>query len=303
MDEFDSLEEPPPFYRSVPHEETRRKSGVFAGLRRPASKPSGGREPGAIVRTGSRSGNLLALVAIAVVSAQGWLIHDLRTDLGEVRTRLEEAHSSLSLVWESTKRLDEDRMGRLGKLADSIRSVFDYTQRELQLWEASYATLGQRVNENDNALKKMTGAIRAANTGFARADQSQRSRLEALERQQTSSVEARSRLTNSQKASTQDVNSTVRSLRETLRKLDNDLGSLTNRLASSTSQYSQLGRRVESLSGWADGFRRAGLSADVVQEQFQDLADEVRRLRTRMDSQASRAVMSSDSRWSQSGRR
>jgi chromosome segregation ATPase len=224
------------------------------------------------------------------VGVQGWLLHDLRGQLTDVSTRLEEAHSSLSLVWESTKRLDEDRMARLGLLADSIRSVFDYAKGEVRLWEASYANLGQRVDKNDNAIVKMASAMRTTNTRldvFGRADLSQRTRLDALERQSftnSSAVEALSRRTISQEANAHDVSSMVASLRDMLRRLDSDNRSVQQRLASSTSAYGQLGRRVESLNGWAEGFRRAGLSGDAVQGQLSGLADEVRRLRIRVDS-------------------
>ncbi|MGH7462327.1 MAG: hypothetical protein ACREMA_15050, partial [Longimicrobiales bacterium] len=73
---------------------------------------------------------------------------------------------------------------------------------------------------------------------------------------------------------------------------------LERRQATWASDYVQLGRRVETLSSWADGFRRAGLSGDVVQGQFSTLTNELRRIRIRVDSlrPVGRAVTSSDTR-------
>ena len=302
MDEFDNIEEPPPIYRSVTSGETPRKSRKFSGWAGRPSAPAGGRDFGAIIRTRSRKGLLLALLALAVVGVQGWLLHDLRNQLGDVSTRLEEAHSSLSLVWESTKRLDEDRMARLGLLADSIRSVLQYAQGEVRLWEASYATLGQRIESNDNAIGKMANALRSASAradGFARMDNSQRTRLEALERQSltnSSAVEALVRRTISQENNSHDVSSMVASLREALRRLDNDIGAVEQRLASSTSAYGQLGRRVDNLAGFADGFRRVGLSGNAVDDRLSGLGDELRRLRMRVDSMRYVRTVSNDDR-------
>ena len=94
-----------------------------------------------------------------------------------------------------------------------------------------------------------------------------------------------------------DVGSSVNMLRETLGRLDDGLVSLQQRIQASTSGYAQLGRRVESLTGWADQFRRAGLSADAVQGQLSALSDELRRIRVRVDSlrpSGSRAAYSSE---------
>jgi chromosome segregation ATPase len=164
----------------------------------------------------------------------------------------------------------------------------------MRLWDAAYSTLENRVDENarttargDTAILKSMRGLNTRLEVAARADLAQRSRLDALERQDRThsyAVEALLRRTQTQEASMQDVGSTVAFLRTTLSKLDSDLDMLQQRLAASSSAQGQLGRRVESLSGWADGFRRAGLSADAVHGQLASLSDEVRRIRMRVDS-------------------
>ncbi len=204
---------------------------------------------------------------------QGWLLHGARSDIGDLRTRLDQAHTSLGQIWETAKGLDQDRMRRLALLADSIRSVFDYAQGEVRLWS-------QRLDENDrNTATRLDD--------FARADQVQLLRLDGLERQNrtySSAFEALARRAQSQETSARDFSTTVASLRATLGRLDGELAALEQRHAASTSTYAQLGRRVESLSGWADGFRQAGLSGEAVQGRFSTLADELRRIRIRVDS-------------------
>jgi hypothetical protein len=308
MDEieyFENLEEPPPIHRFAARVETPRRFGLLAVWTSRSSGPRPSRDVGPPPRRRSkRSIILLALAALVVLGAQGWMLYGLtrvRNDLVAVDTRLNEARNSLGLVWESTKRLDADRMARLGSLADSIRWVLEYAQGEVRLWETTYANLGQKLDEN---ARNATGALRVLNTrldGFARADLTQRTRLDALERQdrtQSSAFEALSRRTVTQETATHDVTAMVVALRETLGNLDNELDRLQQRFASSNSAYGQLGRRVESLAGWADGFRRAGLSGDALQGQLASLTDELRRIRVRVDSlrPMARTVMSSDTR-------
>jgi hypothetical protein len=301
---FENLEEPPPIHRYVASAEAPRKFGLLAVWTSRSSGSRASADLGPPAQRRSKSSVILALVALVMLGVQGWTIHGLvraRKDLVEVDTRLAEARNSLGLVWESTKRLDADRMARLGSLADSIRAVLEYAQGEVRLWEATYANLGQKLDAN---ARNAASTMRVVNTrldGFARMDQTQRSRLEALERQDRthgSAFEALSRRTISQEAATHDVFAMVASLRETLGKVDSEVDRLQQRFASSNSAYGQLGRRVESLAGWADGFRRAGLSGDAVQGQFASLADELRRIRIRVDSlrPLGRTVMSSDTR-------
>jgi chromosome segregation ATPase len=213
---------------------------------------------------------------VALLVLQGWVVLGVRSDLAELRNRLEQAQSSVGQVWESAKGLDQDRMGRLGLLADSIRLVFDYAQGQIQQWETNYANLAQRLDENDQAR----AAVNTRLDGLARADQVHRSWLDALERQdrtQSVAFEALVRRAQTQEASTNDVSVTIASLRGTLGRMDDALAALERR-------YTAASSRVESLSGWAEGFRRVGLSADAVQGQFSALSNELRRIRIRVDS-------------------
>ncbi len=310
MDDNEHLDEPPPVHRRARQVET--GNGLLTEW---LGRPSGahrGVDLGRARRTGTRKRILLGLGCLAVLCVQAWMVNALvraRTDLVHVSKSLEDARSSLGLVWESTKRLDQDQMTHLALLADSIRSVSDYTQGEMRLWETTYANLQHQMEENfrkgaktDTAiLRSMTTAMRGLNTRlevFARTDQEQRGRLDALDRSQALAVEALARRTQTQESTMHDVSATVGTLRETLGKLDSDLETLDQRLAASSSQYGQLGRRVETLSGWAEGFRRAGLSGDAVQGQLTALADELRRVRVRVDSlrAASRPMISASLR-------
>jgi len=291
MDDIENLEEPPPIHRTAA--QANGHSHWNAGLLGRHAQASGspqGVDISTTTRRRSRKGLLAALAVVSVLSAQGWLLYETRSDLNALRATVGQAQTSLGQVWESTKQLDADRMARLALLADSIRSVFDYAQGEVRLWEASYSTLGQRLDENVNTLTRMSNGMRSLNTrleGFARADVAQRTRLEALERYdrtQSTAFEALARRAVNQEATTHDVSATVGTIRETLGKLDSELAGLEQRLNSSTSAYGQLGRRVDNLAGFADGFRRAGLSGDALQGQLASLADEVRRIRMQVDS-------------------
>ena len=167
-------------------------------------------------------------------------------------------------------------MRRLTELADSVRSAIEYAQENVRLLETKDATLGLRLDEADRNVATVL-----------RADVLQRSRLDALERQdriRSLAFEALSRRAQSQEAYTREVGAAVVSLREARGKLDGALAALERQQAASTSAYAQLGRNVESLSGWAEGFRRAGLSSNTVQEKFAFLSDELRRIRIRVDS-------------------
>jgi DNA anti-recombination protein RmuC len=229
------------------------------------------------------------------------MLYKTRTELAHVNVKLDEARSSLGLLWQSTKRMDEDQVARLALLADSIRSVLGYAQGEVRLWEASFANLQQRIDESGRGSTKELKSLSKRLDTFARADVAQRTRLEALERQDymhSSAVEALSRRTQVQEANTHDVVSTVSALRETFGRADSELSQLEQRLAASSSAYGQLGRRVDNLAGFADGFRRAGLNGAEVSDQLSQLAGELRRIRMRVDSlrPMTRTVMSSDSR-------
>ena len=308
MDEIENLEEPPPITRTILPVKPRPKRGLLAGWSgRPSSKKrrSESSPPPVSVSSASRRGSyvgiILLLAAVSVVGAQGWMLYKTRTELAHVNVKLDEARSSLGLLWQSTKRMDEDQVARLALLADSIRWVLGYAQGEVRLWEATYTTLQQRLDDGGRTSTKALKALNTRIDGFARATLAARNRIDALERQDymhSSAVEALVRRTQNQEANTHDVVSTVSALRETLGRADSELSQLEQRLAASSSAYGQLGRRVDNLAGFADGFRRAGLNGAEVSGQLSQLADELRRIRIRVDSMRpmTRTVMSSDSR-------
>lgn len=302
MNDHDPLQEPPPIRRTRPLPSARRDpdAGRFVGwLRRPAAKQPK-RESGQTSMPASTKLILVSVMALTMIGLQAWTIHRLarvRTDLSAARANLQEARGSLSMLWETTNRLDEDQLARLALLADSIRSVFAYAQGEIRLWEAAYYAQEQRLNEhtgriarNGEAITRMTTALRTSNTRadeLARVDEAQHSRLDQLERQdrtQLSLLEVLDQRTRTQEAAVSDASTTIAAVRQHLASLDAELVGLEDRVEASTSTYGQIDTRIERLASWVDGFRRAGLSAEAVQSRLSALADELRRVRLRVDS-------------------
>jgi hypothetical protein len=286
-----NLEEPPPIHRASYAGKNRGKGGLFGG--QPSRSPTPrGRDLGAVAPSDSPKTVLLVLVFLVVLIVQGFLYRGVRRDLAEQRTRLEQTNTELAQVWESAKGLDQDRMAQLALLADSLRSMLDSAQSKVELWEETYATMEQRLDDKYRSISTTSPAPRTS-----RSDPAGLSRLDALERQDRThryAFEALSRRAQTQERATRDVSTSLAALRETLRRMDVALAQQPGTASAS----GQLYRRVESLAGWADGFRRAGLSGDAVQRQFSTLSDELRRIRLRVDSlrPMSRAVTSSDIR-------
>ena len=300
MNDFDPLQEPPPMPRFKALPPTPPKAGRVSSWRRRASANRPDVESG---RGGARSlpkGPALALAALVVIGLQAWTLHRLarvRSDLSVAAANLEEARTSLGMLWETTSRLDEDQMAGLAQLADSIRSVFAYAQGEVRLWETAYYEQERRLDENagrigrnSDALARMTTGMRAANTRIdvlAGQDEAQASRLDALARQDrghATLLESLAQRAQSQESTVRDVTTTLASLRETLAGVDAELVGLEDRLSASSSAYGQMGTRIDGLAGWVDGFRRAGLSGEAVADRLSGLADELRRVRLRVDS-------------------
>jgi hypothetical protein len=201
MDEIENLEEPPPIHRYVAPVEKRHKPGVFAAW---SGRPAASRSPdfGPAANTGSNTAVVLVVASVVILSVQVWILHglhsmradlaDVRSELKETRSSLKETRSSLGVVWQATQRLGEDRTERLGALADSLRGVLERAEGAARLWQASYDSLGQRFADSDKAIRTMTSGMRSVYTRL----ESQRSRLDALERSDrthTSAIEALSR--------------------------------------------------------------------------------------------------------------
>jgi hypothetical protein len=282
MSEYNYLEEPPPPSRPPVYQpEPRRKLGLFAARpARPSSSAPAVRDSGGATQRSSGKGILLSLAVLVVLGVQGWLLHGARRDLAALRKGLELTHGSLGLVWESSKKIDQDWTGQLAQLNDSIRSMRDYTQIAVQ----------QRLEENERAVNTRL-------EDFTRGEQLRLARFDALERQDrvhSSAFEALLRRAQAQETSTRDASATVASMRATLNRMDATLLSMEQR----TSTYGQLSRRVENVLGWAEGFRQSGLSAETVQGRLSGISDELRRLRVRVDSlrPVGRAVTTSDIR-------
>jgi hypothetical protein len=135
------------------------------------------------------------VATLVILIVQVRIIHGqsrMRAELADVRSELKETRSSLGVVWQATKNLGEDRSERIGVLADSLRGVLQRAEGEAQLWQASYASFGQRFADNDKAIRTMTSGMRSVYTRL----EGQRSRLDALERSDrthTFAIEALSR--------------------------------------------------------------------------------------------------------------
>ena len=187
MDETLNLEEPPPIHRYIAPVEKRKKSGAFAPWSgRPAASPGPHIDPAA--STGSNTVVVLVVASVVILSVQLWILHGqhrmradlahVRSELKETRSSLKETRNSLGVVWQATKNLGEDRSERIGVLADSLRVVLQRAEGEAQLWQASYASFGQRFADNDKAIRTVTNGMRSVYTRL----EGQRSRLDALER-------------------------------------------------------------------------------------------------------------------------
>jgi hypothetical protein len=255
MDNINYLEEPPPIQRVLES----RKSGAFGARSNSYSAPRSGQDTAAPNRS-SAGAVLVSIAALAVLSVQGWIYFSVRAELADMHARVEQAHDALAQVWESAKGLDEDRMGQLTQLADSLRTAFDYAQLQAQQLDADHANGGNaRLEGLENAVE--------------------RERMDALERRDRThsmAFEALSRRAQIQEANMRELSSSVASLRATLSRMDGALAAVE--------RQNPLGRRMESALGWVDDFRRAGLSADAVQSQFSALSIELRRIRVRVDS-------------------
>lgn len=299
MNDFDPLQEPPPTPRFKALPPTHPKAGRVSGWRRRASAIPPDVASG---RGGRRvtKGFALAVAALVVICLQAWTLHRLarvRSDLSVAAASLEEARTSLGMLWETATRLDEDQMSGRALLSDSIRSVFAYAQGEIRLWETAYYAQERRLDENAaridrnaDAIAGMTTGVRAANTridALARADETTASRLDALARQDRAhgtALESLAQRTQTQESTVREVATTLASLRATLADVDAELVGLEDRLSASSSAYGQMGTRIDGLAGWVDGFRRAGLSGEAVADRLSRLADELRRVRLRVDS-------------------
>jgi len=301
MREIPRIEEPPPIHRSQPQPPVKRGVGRLIDWRRPsARRPEPSSPPASRGMAMSRTALALSLAAFTVIALQAYTLHRLarvRTDLSLAGANLEEARASLGMLWETTQRLDADQMTGLAQLTDSVRSVSAYAQGEMRLWDAAYYAHEQRLDENAGriagnaeAITRMTTAARATTARLdelARFGEAQQNRVGALEEQdrtQGSLVEALAGRTRTQEATLAGMTTTLATLRETLAEVDGELAELEDQLAASGSAYGELDTRIATLTGWVDGFRRAGLSGTTVESRLTALADELRRMRMRVDS-------------------
>ena len=297
--DYDPLQEPPPIprFELLPPE---RKSGRTSSWRRRESmkRPTARGGPGGPRRI--PKGAALAAAALVVIGLQGWTLLRLarvRADLSVAAANLDEARASLGLLWETTSQLDEDQIAGLTRLADSIRSVSAFAEGEIRLWETAYYDQDRRLNENAggvrrnaDAIARMATAMRTVNTrldALAAVDETTASRLAALARrdqEHATLFEDVVRRTVAQESTGRDLATTVGTLRQTLSELDTELVALDDRLSASGSAFVQMDSRVEGLADWIDGFRRAGLNGEAVAGRLSALADELRRVRLRVDS-------------------
>jgi hypothetical protein len=299
MNDFDPLQEPPPMPRFKALPPTPPKAGRVSWRRRASAK----RPDVESGRGGPRSvpkGPALALAALVVIGLQAWTLHRLarvRSDLSVAAASLEEARTSLGMLWETATRLDEDQISGLAVLSDSIRSVFAYAQGEIRLWETAYYAQERRLDENAawigtnaEAIARMTTGMRAANTridALAGADERTATRLDALVRQDRAhgtALESLAQRAQTQESAARDVTTTLATLRQTLAGLDAALLGFDDRLSASSSAFGRMDTRVDGLTGWVDGFRRVGLSGEAVADRLSALTDELRRVRLRVDS-------------------
>jgi len=262
---------------------------------------------------------LFGLAAIVVTAGQIWVVSELlglRDRLAAERAELDQARISLGLLWEITERLDEEQIVRLGELTDSIRAVLAYAQGEVRLWETAYYAQEQRLDEeaarvasNMQAIARLHSAAQMASNRLdelARTDIAYAARVYALEQQTRSHATAMATLARRADAQQDDMGEIathIGTLRESLAGLDTELAGLETQLTSTGSAFGEMDMRVARLDGWIDGFRRAGLNGEAVENRLATLASELRRVTMRVDSLRSRGAATQVSQLGADGRR
>lgn len=299
MPEIPRIEEPPPIRRNRTLPPAKRSVGRLIEWRRPSGKPPEPASP-PVLEGGDRRALAVGVGALAVIALQAWTMHRLAgvgTDLANTEAELEEARASLGLLWDTSEGLAANQTTRLAQLTDSIRSVFAYAEGELRLWDAAYYAHEQRLEENAGKIARNVEAIASMSAAagrvsarldeLARSAEVQEQRLVVLEeedRSQASALESLASRTGAQEATLVDLGTTVAGLRETLAGVDGELAALEELVAASGSAYGELDTRIEGIAGWVDGFRRAGLSGAALESRLSAFAEELRRVRMRVDS-------------------
>jgi len=217
---------------------------------------------------------LWVILAGSVLAGAGlWIDHRvtrIENDVGQALVSLEDAGSSLRLLWTTTTRLDATRSERQDLLQDSLAFVRNFVETELnKLWSSAYAEHERRLNLTDDRIAANNRSIRQMIDASGRTN----SRLDML-LSQNQALESDLR----------SVSETALALRQTLIRLTDQLGSLESQINASRSVQAQMANRVGGVEQWVDEFRGEGLTAQTVRGRLTSIAADLRSVSLRIDS-------------------
>jgi chromosome segregation ATPase len=215
----------------------------------------------------------VALAGAVLTGAGLWIDHRvtrIETDLGQTLVRLEDAGSSLRLLWSTTTKLDATRSEREDLLQDSLAFVRNFVETELnKMWSTAYGEHERRLNLTDDRIAANNRSIRQMIDASGRTN----SRLDVL-LSQNRALESDLR----------SVSETALALRQTLTRLTDQLGSLESQINSSRVVQAQMANRVGGVEQWIEEFRGQGLNAANVRGRLASIAADLRMVSMRIDS-------------------
>jgi hypothetical protein len=280
-----SLEEPPIPERRQPIRHSSRPNDKPRPKDKPGPKEPAGppphdasgpprRDPAdAPDRPWLRTALWLAVGAAAVSGAGLWIDHRIsriERDVGQAIVRLEDAGSSLRLLWTTTTRLDATRSERQDLLQDSITFVRNFVETELnKLWSSAYAEHERRLNLTDERIAGNNRSIRQILDASGRTN----TRLDLLLAQN-----------HSLESDLRSVSETALALRQTLIRLTDQLGSLESQINNSRAVQAQMDGRVGGVERWVEEFRGEGLNAANMRGRLASIAADLRMVSLRVDS-------------------
>jgi chromosome segregation ATPase len=190
--------------------------------------------------------------------------------LNDARVELETAHSSLRTLWATTQSLDEARGRRQDFLRDSLVSVQQFVDTEVdRLWQTAYVENRRRLDTGDARIASNAQSIELLFDASATTS----SRIDALFRENEI-----------QYTNLSDLGRSVEGVRQVLTGISSQLGELQTQFAATRVARGQLDRRIGGVERWVDEFTSAGLDGDAVQQRLASLVDEIEMMTARVDS-------------------
>jgi chromosome segregation ATPase len=220
---------------------------------------------------------VIAVLAIGASAGGGaaffWAerrVATLEGSLNDARTELETAHSSLRTLWATTQSLDEVRSRRQDFLRDTLASVQQFVDTEVnRLWQTAYVENRRRLDTGDARIAENAQSIDLLFDASATTS----SRIDALFRENEI-----------QYTNLTDLGQSVEGVRQTLAAISGQVGELQTQFAATRVARGQLDRRIGGVERWVDEFTSVGLDGDAVQHRLAALVDELAVMTARVDS-------------------